>query len=113
MSCYFIISVSLEPGKDRADYDDYIKLVRPIVEKHGGRYVVRSEGIEYMGKDWRPDRFIMIWFPDRESIDRCFSSEEYRRIRSKRENTVDSQAVIITAGEMYGDDRDKREGKMG
>ena len=32
---------------------------------------------------------------------------------SKRENTVDSQAVIITAGEMYGDDRDKREGKMG
>ena len=94
MSCYFIISVSLEPGKDRADYDDYIKLVRPIVEKHGGRYVVRSEGIEYMGKDWRPDRFIMIWFPD-------------------RENTVDSQAVIITAGEMYGDDRDKREGKMG
>lgn len=113
MSCYFIISVFLEPGKDRADYDDYIKLVRPIVEKHRGRYVVRSEGIEYMGKDWRPDRFIMIWFPDRESIDRCFSSEEYRRIMSKRENTVDSQAVIITAGEMYGDDRDKREGKMG
>lgn len=75
--------------------------------------MVRSEGIEYMGKDWRPDRFIMIWFPDRESIDRCFSSEEYRRIMSKRENTVDSQAVIITAGEMHGDDRDKREGKMG
>ena len=24
MSCYFIISVFLEPGKDRADYDDYI-----------------------------------------------------------------------------------------
>ena len=43
MSCYFIISVFLEPGKDRADYDDYIKRVRPIVEEHGGRYVVRSE----------------------------------------------------------------------
>ena len=112
MSCYFIISVFLEPGKDRADYDDYIKLVRPIVEKHGGRYVVRSEGIEYMGKDWRPDRFIMIWFPDRESIDRCFSSEEYRRIMSKRENTVDSQAIIVTAGERYGDNSDKRERRM-
>ena len=47
MSCYFIISVFLEPGKDRADYDDYIKLVKPIVEEHGGKYVVRSEGIEY------------------------------------------------------------------
>ena len=46
MSCYFIISVFLEPGKDRADYDDYIKRVRPIVEEHGGRYVVRSEGID-------------------------------------------------------------------
>lgn len=113
MSCYFIISVSLEPGKDRTDYDDYIKLVRPIVEKHGGRYVVRSEGIEYMGKDWRPDRFIMIWFPDRESIDRCFSSEEYRGIMSKRENTVDSQAIIVTASERYGDSQDKGEGEMG
>ena len=53
MSCYFIISVFLEPGKDRTDYDDYIRLVRPIVEEYGGRYVVRSEGIEYMGKDWQ------------------------------------------------------------
>ena len=107
MSCYFIISVFLEPGKDRADYDDYIKRVRPIVEEHGGRYVVRSEGIEYIGKD-----FIMIWFPDRESIDRCFSSEKYRKIMSKRENTVDSQAIIVTAEEMYGDNSGKRERRM-
>jgi len=102
MSCYFIISVFLEPGKDRADYDDYIKLVKPIVEEHGGKYVVRH-----------PDRFIMIWFPDRESIDRCFSSEKYRKIMSKRENTVDSQAIIVTAGERYGDNSDKRERRMG
>ena len=112
MSCYFIISVFLEPGKDRADYDDYIKRVRPIVEEHGGRYVVRSEGIEYIGKDWHPDRFIMIWFPDRESIDRCFSSEKYRKIMSKRKNTVDSQAIIVTAEEMYGDNSGKRERRM-
>jgi len=104
MSCYFIISVFLEPGKDRADYDDYIKRVRPIVEEHGG--------IEYIGKDWHPDRFIMIWFPDRESIDRCFSSEKYRKIMSKRKNTVDSQAIIVTAEEMYGDNSGKRERRM-
>ena len=78
----------------------------------GQKYVVRSEGIEYIGKDWHPDRFIMIWFPDRESIDRCFSSEKYRKIMSKRENTVDSQAIIVTAGERYGDNSDKRERRM-
>lgn len=54
----------------------------------------------------------MIWFPDRESIDRCFSSEKYRKIMSKRENTVDSQAIIVTAGERYGDNSDKRERRM-
>ena len=114
MSCYFIISVFLEPGKDRADYDDYIKRVRPIVEEHGGRYVVRSEGIEYIGKDWHPDRFIMIWFPDRESIDRCFFLREIQeKIMSKRKNTVDSQAIIVTAGERYGDNSGKRERRMG
>ncbi|WP_138311877.1 DUF1330 domain-containing protein [Clostridium sp. 1001271B_150615_H5] len=116
MSCYFIISVFLEPGKDRTDYDDYIRLVRPIVEEYGGRYVVRSEGIEYMGKDWQPDRFIIIRFPDRESIDLCFSSNAYKNIMSKRENTVDSRAIIVMDGEMYGDEREKgntEEEKMG
>ena len=116
MSCYFIISVFLEPGKDRTDYDDYIRLVRPIVEEYGGRYGVRSEGIEYMGKDWQPDRFIIIRFPDRESIDLCFSSDAYKNIMSKRENTVDSRAIIVMDGEMYGDEREKgntEEEKMG
>ena len=77
---------------------------------------MRSEGIEYMGKDWQPDRFIIIRFPDRESIDLCFSSNAYKNIMSKRENTVDSRAIIVMDGEMYGDEREKgntEEEKMG
>ena len=102
MSCYFIISVFLEPGKDRADYDDYIKLVKPIVEEHGGKYVVRSEGIEYIGKDLHPDRFIMIWFPDRESIDRCFSSEKYRKIMSKGKIQWTARPLLSRQGRGMG-----------
>lgn len=99
MNYYFIISVSFQPGKNRRDYEDYIGMVRPIVETYGGAYVVRDEKIEYLGNSWHPDRVIVIRFPDRESIDRCFSSEEYKQIMSKRTDTVESQAIIVSGVE--------------
>ena len=66
MSCYFIISVFLGARvKDRADYDDYIKLGSGLLEEQE-EGMVRSEGIEYIGKTGIRTASLMIWFPDRE-----------------------------------------------
>ena len=40
---------------------------------------------------------IVIRFPDRGSLDACFSSEEYGRIMGKRISSVDSHAIIVPA----------------
>ena len=45
MSCYFVIDTYIDPDKGRREYDEYIELVKPIVEAHSGEYVVRSEKI--------------------------------------------------------------------
>ena len=43
MSCYFVIDTYIDPAKGREEYDEYIELVKPIVEAHNGEYLVRSE----------------------------------------------------------------------
>ena len=34
MSCYFVIDTYIDLAKGREEYDEYIELVKPIVEAH-------------------------------------------------------------------------------
>lgn len=49
MGIYFIVSTYLDKEKGRGEYDEYIRMVKPIVEGYGGRYIVRSEAVEAIG----------------------------------------------------------------
>ena len=86
---YFVVSVQIDEEKGIGSYEDYIRQVKPLVELHGGKYLVRSEKI-------------IICFPSRKELDACFQSEAYQEIADKRRAWVDAQAVIIEE-EIYGD----------
>lgn len=92
---YFVVTVNYDEAKNIESYTRYIENVKPIVEKYHGRYMARSEKITALNKEWSPDRVIIIEFDTREQLDKCFSSEEYRKIAFMRENSVDSKAIII------------------
>ena len=98
MSCYFMVTVYVDQPEKRMLYDEYIAKVRPIVEKNGGEYMIRSEKVEVFAGDWKPDRIIVIRFPDRNTLERCFGSEEYRAIAPLRTESVRTQAAIIDEG---------------
>ena len=95
MPCYFIVDVYIDSSKGRGSYDHYIEMVKPIVLSYGGEYLVRTESVTALSELRKPDRVIIIRFPSREKLDACFSSDEYRRIMSDRENSVDARAVIV------------------
>ena len=42
-----------------------------------------------------PNRVILIRFPNKEALDKCFGSNEYISIMHKRTSTVDARAVVI------------------
>ena len=94
MAAFFIVSIQLDNPAAPPLYDAYIKKVRPIVERHGGRYLVRTERLAHLAGDWRPDRVIMIRFPDRAALEACVASEESRAIQDLRLASVRSSAVI-------------------
>lgn len=92
---YFIVSVYEDKSKEKNEYEDYIRLVKPIVEKYGGRYLVRSDKVTALQDMWCPKRIIVITWDTKEQLTKCFASKEYREIASKRENSVDSRAIIV------------------
>ncbi|WP_343209323.1 DUF1330 domain-containing protein [Anaerolentibacter hominis] len=94
MSCYFIVDTYIDEQQGRGEYDDYIQLVKPVVERYGGEYLVRTEKISSLSGKRNPQRVIVIRFDNREQLDACFSSPEYQVIMSKRTGSVDSRAVI-------------------
>lgn len=95
MSCYFIVQVVCRDREKRALYDKYIQMVKPIVERYGGTYLIRSEEIAVLDSARKPDRIILIRFPNRKQLDTCFHAPEYLKICNLRTSSVESHAMIV------------------
>ncbi len=95
MATYLIINISIPDKNGRAAYDEYIARVRPVVESHGGQYIVRSEQVAPFAGTWQPDRVIVVRFDDRKQLDKCFSSPEYLAVKTLRESSVETTAFIV------------------
>ena len=90
---YFIVDNYI--NGDPEEYAIYIELVKPIVEAYGGEYLVRTDAVESWNELRKPNRCIVIRFPNRDAIENCFTSEQYKKIMSKRTKHVDSRAIIV------------------
>jgi len=99
MSCYFIVKTFIDKKKGAGLYEEYIHLVKPIVEQYGGEYIVRSNRISSIERKRLPDRIVIIKFRSRESLERCFRSKEYVEIMSKRAESVKSKTLIVEEDE--------------
>jgi len=93
MSVYMVMESRV---LDQGVYEQYQLLVPPIVERYGGRYLVRGGKITPLGnKDWQPERMIILEFPAMENIQQWLASPEYRQIAPLRERGADVRAVVL------------------
>lgn len=92
MSVFFVISTSEIVDQQR--YDEYTRLARPIVERHGGEYLLQSDTL-IASKDWQTKKIVIIKFASKEQLDQCFQSEEYREIIPLREGSIVSRFVMV------------------
>ena len=92
MPAYIVIEAK---AKNAEAYAKYIAEVPPIVVQHEGRYLVRSSDVTPGTGGWAPERIIILEFPSREHIQRCFSSPEYRSIVPLRDAGADYRSVIV------------------
>ncbi len=93
MAAYFLVEILEinDPGK----YGRYIAGVKDIVEKNGGEYILRSDRTSPFFGEPCPVRVIFIKFSDKDRLEKCFNSDEYRTIAPLREESTKARAFVI------------------
>ena len=92
MSVYKIVDVKV---RDPEAYEDYKQGVAPLIEKHGGEYLVRGGAFEVVEGDWQPTRLVLFRFPDRTSVKAFYEDPEYQDLLALRHRVADTSIVVV------------------
>ena len=92
MAAYLIVRVNV---KDMDQYSEYMKLTPPILEKYGGKFVVRGgEKVVLEGPEIT-DRMVVVKFDSIDDAKKMYHSEEYQAAIKVRENAADASFVVM------------------
>ncbi|MCC5941510.1 MAG: DUF1330 domain-containing protein, partial [Balneolaceae bacterium] len=85
--------------------EQYTTEIEPIVEKYGGKYLVRSGGAGF-GKDpdnevipgegnWNPNRLIILEWNSMDELQNFINSAENQEMAQLRNNSASTKSVIV------------------
>ncbi len=80
---------------DPAKFEEYLRKVVPMIERFGGRYLTRVGAHEVLEGDWRPNRVVVIEFPDMETIKAFYHSPEYRPLIALRRSAATDVIIAV------------------
>jgi uncharacterized protein (DUF1330 family) len=94
MSVYYIAEhIITDPVK----FEEYRLKVAPMIESFGGRYITRAGSHKFPETPhWRPERVVIIEFPDMERLDAWYTSAEYQPLMALRKQSTDEKDMVIT-----------------
>ena len=76
-------------------YEDYRRRVPAVIEKYGGRYLVRGGASEVLEGDRQPNRLIVLEFPDMGALRRWYRSDDYQALLRIRQSAARSTIVAV------------------
>ena len=92
MSAYLIADVDVH---DPDVYAEYRRRVVPLVQKHGGRFIVRGGAHDVLEGDWRPQRLVIIEFPDMAALNAWYGSPEYATLIALRQGVSRGSLIAV------------------
>ena len=94
MAAYLLVDCEV---KDAARYEDYKKLAPPAIAKYGGRYLTKG-GSHRMpeGGHWKPERVVIIEFPDMAALNAWYTAPEYKPLIALRRQCTSDQDMMFT-----------------
>ena len=92
MAAYAIVDMTVT---DTVKIEDYRKLAGASVAAYGGRFLVRGGRSEVVDGDWKPQRVVVIEFPDWEQAKRWRSSPEYGKASEIRDRAASTRMILV------------------
>ena len=82
---------------DPAKFEDYRVKVAPMIAKHGGRYLTKGGSHKFPERaHWRPERVVIIEFPDMANLNAWYNSAEYQPLFELRKQSTSELDMVIT-----------------
>jgi len=76
------------------EYAEYVRLDTPVVERFGGKFIVRG-GRSETPETPQKDRHVVVEFPDCDAALACYNSDDYQTAAAIRLANSDSDFIII------------------
>jgi uncharacterized protein (DUF1330 family) len=92
MPAYLIADVSVE---NQDVYAEYRRQVLPLIEKYGGRFIVRGGAHETLEGSWRPARLVVIEFPSMAVLKDWYGSPEYKKLIALRQTASRGSLLAV------------------
>ena len=88
---YWIIEVTVN---DAEAYPEYVRRDTPIIEGHGGRFLVRGGAAETVEGE-SLDRHVVIEFPSIEAAKAAYHDPAYQEVAAIRHRAAVSNVIIV------------------
>ena len=85
MAALVIVQVDVT---DPEKFEKYRRQVPSVIEKYGGRYLVRGGATEAVEGSWSPPRLVVLEFPSLEQAKKWYSSADYAPLLELRKQSA-------------------------
>ena len=92
MKAYLVLDLAVN---DFAGFRKYIAEIPAFIAKHSGRYLVQGVQPTIIEGDWKPDRMVILEFPEREKAEAFLADPEIKDLFKVRHDTTTSKLVLV------------------
>lgn len=98
MSAYIVAQVNIS---DPEQYKNYTAVTPGIIEKYGGKFIVRGGDVNTLEGEHEDARWVVLEFSDEDAAKAFYESPEYTKARAIRESAAKAKFVLLKG---YGPD---------
>ncbi len=105
MSVYLVCMVRVN---DPERYKQYTAKTPALIEKHGGRFLVRGGPVETIEGPEFGDRLVVVEFPSKDAVKTFYGSDEYQEVMRHRRASAESTFLLaegVPEGVVAPDDK--------
>jgi uncharacterized protein (DUF1330 family) len=92
MKAYLVLDLAIN---DFAGFGEYIAAIPAHIAKHGGQYIVQGVEPTCIEGDWKPQRMVIIEFPERSNAEAFLGDPVIQDLFRVRHETTTSRLVLV------------------
>jgi uncharacterized protein (DUF1330 family) len=91
MKAYLVLDLSVN---DFGGFSKYVAEIPAFIAKHSGKYIVRGVEPTTIEGDWKPERLVILEFPERKNAEAFLGDPEIQDLFRVRHATTTSKLLL-------------------